>query len=91
MIIHYECERSTLAAEYAFVLRPMGRLYIATDVEELYKWMMVNLQTSPMFREAMEEERGSDALLSLIGSCTEESKKASREGRAIWSNFYVRL
>ena len=40
----------TLLAEYAFVLKEgVGRIYIATDVQDLFDWMVTHLAGHPLF------------------------------------------
>ena len=40
---------STLTAEYAYVLRPGGKIYTITDVEDLHLWMVARFEESPSF------------------------------------------
>lgn len=40
-----------LLAEYAFVLREGGLLYVATDVSELFTWMTTTLSAHPLFAQ----------------------------------------
>ena len=40
----------TLLAEYAYVLKEdVGKIYIATDVEDLFEWMTGHLSKHPLF------------------------------------------
>ena len=46
----------TLLAEYAFVLKEgVGRIYIATDVQDLFDWMVTHLAGHPLFVRYMSE------------------------------------
>ncbi|KAJ1430837.1 putative methyltransferase-domain-containing protein, partial [Ochromonadaceae sp. CCMP2298] len=70
-----------LLSEYAFLLKPGGRLYTCTDVEELHKWHVEKCEAHPLFRripdeEAMESDPATRAML----ESTEESKKVARLG-----------
>jgi hypothetical protein len=47
---------SNLLSEYAFVLRPGGLLYTATDVPALHEWMSSTLEAHPLFRRVSEAE-----------------------------------
>ena len=40
----------SLLSEYAYYLQPGGRLYIATDVPDLFAWMSAHLDAHPLFR-----------------------------------------
>ena len=41
----------TLLAEYAYVLRENGKIYVVTDVEDLFEWMTRHLSAHPLFQE----------------------------------------
>ena len=79
------------AAEFAYVLRPGGRLYTITDVEDLGKWMAGVLDDSPMFRRLSEEELEGDAAASLLFLATEEGQKVARNGGKTFRACYERL
>jgi hypothetical protein len=46
----------SLLSEYAFFLKPNGRLYTATDVKDLHDWMATCLRQHPLFEELTPEE-----------------------------------
>merc|ERR1712244_206824 len=47
----------TLLAEHAFVLKAgVGRIYIATDVHDLFEWMDSRLSSHPLFLKLSEED-----------------------------------
>ncbi|OAG29672.1 tRNA (guanine-N7-)-methyltransferase [Nematocida displodere] len=79
---------STMLDIYQYVLQPEGLLYIATDVEELFVYMVGCLEAHPLFSRVPEPE--TNPLFSVIIEETEESKKAdmknSRKHRAIFRN-----
>jgi len=78
-------------AEFAYVLRPGGRLYTITDVEDLGKWMAGVLDDSPMFRRLSAEELSSDAAAGLLFVATEEGQKVARNGGKTFRACYERL
>jgi tRNA (guanine-N7-)-methyltransferase len=49
----------TLNAEYAYVLRPGGKVYTITDVEELHRWMVRHFEAGD--EEEEEEDEGGGA------------------------------
>ncbi|EFX05470.1 methyltransferase-like protein 1 [Grosmannia clavigera kw1407] len=52
----------TLAAEYAYVLRPgCGRVYTITDVEDLHRWMVAHFAAHPAFARLSPEEEAAGA------------------------------
>lgn len=40
----------TLLCEYAYVLKPGGRIYTITDVKDLYDWEVSHLEAHPSFK-----------------------------------------
>ncbi|KAL9066095.1 MAG: hypothetical protein Q9157_007257 [Trypethelium eluteriae] len=75
---------SSLNSEYAYVLRPGGKVYTITDVEDLHEWMVERLGSHPSFervsREEEEEGEGQDELVGVMRRETEEGKKVERNG-----------
>lgn len=69
-----------LAAEYAFVVRPGGRIYTVTDVEDLHSWMVRHFQEFPLFERVSEEGLKGDSCVEVMCEATEESKKVTRNG-----------
>ncbi|KAI5186275.1 tRNA (guanine-N7-)-methyltransferase [Nematocida homosporus] len=76
---------------YSYVLVPEGRLYLATDVEELFLSMCACVEGHPLFRRLSVEEAEQDELWPHLVAQTEESKKAdmkhSQKYRAIFQNI----
>ena len=49
----------TLLAEYAYVLKvDVGKIYVATDVEDLFEWMVGHLNRHPLFRTVVGGRNG---------------------------------
>ncbi len=71
---------STLVSEYAYVLRPQGRMYTITDVEDLHLWMVKHFQESPSFERVESEELVEDECVKCMREETEEGKKVERNG-----------
>lgn len=67
-----------LLAEYAYVCAIGGIVYIATDVSDLYDWMVDHFQRHPLFQQLSESELDEDKIAELITTSTEESKKVAR-------------
>ena len=82
----------TLLAEYAYVLKvDVGRMYIATDVLDLFEWMDSKLSNHPLFRKLSEEEIQSDPTVSLLFESTEEGQKVTRAGGLKWRAVFQRI
>lgn len=75
-----------LNAEYAFVLRPGGKVYTITDVEELHLWMVRHFEGEDsgdgreLWERVGEEELEGDVCVRVMSEETEEGKKVSRNG-----------
>ncbi|KAL0232253.1 hypothetical protein PCE1_002595 [Barthelona sp. PCE] len=62
---------------YAYLLKPGGRLYIATDVEPVYHWIETHLTRHAMFiRDKAEQE---DEMWELYRTCTDDALRAMRK------------
>lgn len=81
----------TLLAEYAYVLAPKARLYIATDVKDLFDWMEMHLDACPLFRPLNEQEHAEDRVKDYVRTSTEEGKKVERNKGDKWLKIYERL
>ncbi|KAL3108480.1 hypothetical protein niasHT_015402 [Heterodera trifolii] len=82
---------TNLLAEYAYVLRPGGRIYTITDVEELHHWMVNHLQGFPLFRRLTDKEYADDVVVPLLFESTEEGQKVTRNSGNKWAAVFQRL
>ena len=85
-----------LNAEYAFVLRPGGKVYTITDVEELHRWIVrhfeghdeVGVGVGELWERVSNEENERDVCVKVMSVETEEGKKVERNGGqkfvAVW-------
>lgn len=67
-----------LLAEYAYACAIGAVVYIATDVKELYDWMVDHFTRHQLFERLEESELKGDKMIELITTTTEESKKVER-------------
>lgn len=83
----------TLLAEYAYVLRPGGIVYIITDVKELYEWMDKHLGQHPSFKRLHKGEGvlKDDPCVEAVYTATEEGKKVERNRGDKWFSAFERL
>uniref|UniRef100_A0A915DRI0 tRNA (guanine(46)-N(7))-methyltransferase n=1 Tax=Ditylenchus dipsaci TaxID=166011 RepID=A0A915DRI0_9BILA len=63
---------SNLLSEYAYALR---HLYIVTDVEELYEWMVSHITAHELFVRFSQTEMDDDQVVPLLFESTEEGQK----------------
>uniref|UniRef100_A0A7S4DB82 tRNA (guanine(46)-N(7))-methyltransferase n=2 Tax=Heterosigma akashiwo TaxID=2829 RepID=A0A7S4DB82_HETAK len=82
---------TALLGEYAHFLRPGGRLYAVTDVEDLHNWHVEKCTNHPCFRPLTEEEMAADPCVTLIRTETEESKKVERAGSGKYHAVFERV
>ncbi|KAG9509622.1 hypothetical protein GZH46_01854, partial [Fragariocoptes setiger] len=67
-----------LLAEYAYVCAVDAIVYIATDVKDLFEWMVAHFDDHELFKELNNDELDSDPVVDLIRNSTEEGKKVER-------------
>jgi tRNA (guanine-N7-)-methyltransferase len=76
----------TLTAEYAYVVKPGGCVYVITDVEELFGWMRDCFQGEKggdgvqLWDAVGDEEMEEDVCVKIMRDETEEGKKVTRNG-----------
>ena len=80
-----------LLAEYAYILKVGGLVYIATDVEELHEWMKMHFSTHPLFEEVSGEVMAEDPVVPYIVSSTEEGKKVVRAHGSTYTLCFKRI
>ena len=73
-----------LNAEYAYVIRPGGKLYTITDVEELHQWIVKHFEgeeagdVRDLWERVTDEELQEDVCVKVMSEETEEGKKVTR-------------
>ncbi|KAK2773954.1 tRNA (guanine-N(7)-)-methyltransferase (tRNA(m7G46)-methyltransferase) [Emmonsiellopsis sp. PD_33] len=87
---------SSLNAEYAYVLRPGGKLYTITDVEELHQWMVSHFEGGNQEEragEGDEEGEGVKELFERVGDeelesdpCVKVMMEETEEGKKVTRN-----
>jgi tRNA (guanine-N7-)-methyltransferase len=82
---------STLASEYAYVVRPGGIIYTITDVLDLHNWMAEHLEKHPLFKRLPKEWEESSQFVKVMMSETEEGKKVSRNGGSKYVACFERI
>ncbi|EDO00555.1 hypothetical protein SS1G_14425 [Sclerotinia sclerotiorum 1980 UF-70] len=82
---------TTLAAEYAYVVRPGGIIYTITDVEDLHNWMVTHFNAHPTFERVLEEEQEADECVNIMRTETEEGKKVTRNNGPKFVALFKRL
>ncbi|XP_065202316.1 tRNA (guanine-N(7)-)-methyltransferase [Planococcus citri] len=81
----------TILAEYAFITAEGGLVYTITDVEELHEWMVKHFTEHPLFVRVADEELKQDPIISVIGDCSEEGKKVTRNNGSKFIAVFRRI
>ena len=79
---------TALLTDYAYMLRPGGKLYIVTDVEQLHRWQVKKLDEHPMFEVCEESARAPDPCIEIMCTKTDEALRVTRKGGQIWHAVY---
>lgn len=79
-----------LLSEYAYFLQINGYAYFATDVKELYDWMLKHFINHPLFEQIPDEETKSDPVVAKF-PLTEEGKKVIRNKGNIYTGVFRRI
>lgn len=82
---------ATLNSEYAFVMKPGGKVYTITDVEDLHCWMVEHLQGHPSFERVDDDEVEGDECVAIMRVETEEGKKVERNNGKKYVAVFRRL
>uniref|UniRef100_A0A3B0N394 tRNA (guanine-N(7)-)-methyltransferase n=1 Tax=Theileria annulata TaxID=5874 RepID=A0A3B0N394_THEAN len=79
-----------LLSLYAYFLKPGGRIYIVTDVYELYVWMENALEDHPLFEPLKDSDKEKDECFLNFDKETEEGKKNEKMQSTTYKNVYRR-
>jgi len=82
---------TTLNSEYAFVMKPDGKVYTITDVEDLHLWMVQHFEAHLSFERVGGDEVENDECVRVMRMCTEEGKKVERNGGKKFVAVFRRL
>ena len=72
-------------------MRPGGKVYTITDVEDLHLWMVEHLEAHPSFERVDDQELEVDACVEVMKTETEEGKKVERNGGTKYVAVFRRL
>jgi tRNA (guanine-N7-)-methyltransferase len=79
---------TTLLSDYAHVMRPKGKIYVITDVKELYDWEVEHLEMHPLFERVPEPEVEADPCIRFMSKGTDEARKVIRNQGSMWWAVY---
>lgn len=77
-----------MISQFAYFLGCKGKLYIATDVKELFTWMEGKLLKSKHFTKIKDIDGD---LLRCMTERTEESMKVHRKGESVYYAAFERV
>jgi tRNA (guanine-N7-)-methyltransferase len=81
---------TTLLSDYAFSLKVGGKIYVITDVKELYDWEVEHLEMHPMFEKVSKDETETDPCIRFMREGTDEAKKVIRNQGSMWYAVYTK-
>ena len=61
-----------------------GKIYVITDVKELYDWEVEHLEMHPLFDKVSNEETKADPCIRFMCEGTDEAKKVIRNEGGMW-------
>ncbi|KAH9410684.1 putative methyltransferase [Ordospora pajunii] len=73
---------------YEHLLMKGGRLYISTDVEELFRYMDETIVSSRMFRPLSDDEASLDEMFGMISRDTDEAGRAGAKSGRVFSRVF---
>ena len=76
-----------LLNEYSYLLKKGGKLYIMTDVEELYIWERSMLNQNKCFKEMDKEEVEKDEFTGFMKNTNEARKVIKNDGKMYYSIY----
>jgi len=62
-----------LLTDYAYIVKPGGRIYQVTDVKDLHDWNDMHLAKHPMFEKLTDEELEGDPCIAAMREETDEA------------------
>ena len=79
-----------LLNDYSYLIKIGGRLYIITDVEELFEWEVFMIKQNPCFKEISKEECEKDKFVDFMKN-TNEAKKVAKANGKMFYKIYERV
>ncbi len=75
------------------MLRPGGRLYTITDVEDLYQWEVDHLERHPNFKRIPNDDPSLEGkkFIPLMHSSTDEAQKVDRKSGSKYFAVFERI
>ena len=64
--------------DYADSIKVGGKIYVVTDVKDLFDWEVHHLTIHPLFERISEEEVKADPCVTFMSERTDEAKKVIR-------------
>ena len=75
---------TALLTDYAYLLRPGGKVYVVTDVEDLHNWQVSKLEEHPMFERVQDETTNMDTEdKTLIDPCVIAMREGTDEAQKV--------
>jgi len=73
-----------LLSDYLYCLKVGGKIYVVTDVKDLFDWEVRHMDIHPMLEKLPESENEADPCVKFMREETDEAKKVIRNEGTIW-------
>ena len=80
------CDSTTLLSDYAHVLKAGGKIYVISDVKDLYDWEVEHLELHPLFERVLDDQ--DDPCIRFMREGTDEAKKVIKNEGSMWHAVY---
>lgn len=67
-------------------MKPAGKIYVISDVKDLYDWEVEHLEQHPLFERVPDD--GTDPCIRFMREGTDEAKKVIKNEGSMWHAVY---
>ena len=77
-----------MLSDYSHVMKVGAKIYVITDVKDLYDWEVEHIEMHPLFERVPEEETKSDPCIKFMREGTDEARKVIKNEGGMWHAVY---
>lgn len=70
------------------MLKAGGKIYVISDVKDLYDWEVEHLELHPLFERVPQYEEAGDPCIRFMREGTDEAKKVIKNEGSMWHAVY---
>mmetsp|Transcript_2320 Transcript_2320/g.1663 ORF Transcript_2320/g.1663 Transcript_2320/m.1663 type:complete len:269 (+) Transcript_2320:113-919(+) len=79
-----------LLSDYLYTMKEGGKIYVVTDVKDLFDWEVGHMEAHPMLEKVDEAENAGDPCVKFMREQTDEAKKVIRNEGQIWHAVFMK-